>query len=545
MRTKITLLLLGSAGTALAQAPADRGEPALAVQRPPFSEGAGPSPQPPIVQVPAAADAEAFYSQPQVTDIRVEGADDLPAGEFTAALAPFVGHRLSADDMRDLLATVSGIARANGYSFARSTIPVQELRDGVLRVALDKGHVDQVRITGADNAVVRAVLSRLEGRAPRRQEIERQLMLAGDVPGVSLGDARFVREDGKGILVVAMTFDRHAARAWADNRGDRELGPVRSQVQIDRNGLLTMADQLTISGLVTPFQPDELAAASGRYRVQIGRSGTEFAVFGSLGHTRPGEEWRRFGSRGRSRSAGFLLARPLLRGRTVSLWLGGGGDYFAIDQRYAGALVRRDRLATANVSVNGYVPLAGGRLRGGIGLTRGLGILGATRPGDPLASRPGTSRHFTLLGGWANWEGDLAGPVSARLSVSGQASTDPLLAVQQIAIGGPAFGRAYEFSERSGDRGIVGLAEVRANLLDRSSGLLRWAQLYMFADAGRVSNLRNSFGTGALYSAGTGARFLLSKTFRVEAEAAIPVGADRFETDDRSPRISFLISRLF
>jgi hemolysin activation/secretion protein len=282
-RYGLAFLLLGTAAApVIAQVPLDRADPALATRQAPAR--AAPEHRAPSVAAPligASSPATGLLA----TSVRVEGAEDLPAAQLNAAAASFLGHRLSQDDLEDLLSNLSGVARACGYVFARSSIPPQTLDDGVLRVELDEGFVDEVRVTGADNRAVRAILAPLQGHAPKRLEVERQLMLVGDLPGVKVGDARFVREGAKGVLVVPISYDKFAGRAWADNRGDHELGPERVQLQVDLNGLLTDRDQLTVSGLATPIQPRELKVVSARYGYQLNESGTELAVFGSFGRT--------------------------------------------------------------------------------------------------------------------------------------------------------------------------------------------------------------------------------------------------------------------
>lgn len=546
MRKRWTLLpalAICAPASAEMQVPLDRTDPALATR--PIQPAAPPKDRAVILPATPATDQSVALPGVTVSSISVVGGDDVPAGELDAAVASFVGHRLTTDDMRDLLAAVSGVARAHGYLFARSTAPAQTLDNGALRIELDRGHIDEVRLTGARNKAVQSVLDRLRGHAPRRAEVERQLMLAQDLPGVRIGSVRYEREGAKGILVVPVTYDRVAGRASADNWGSHALGPFRAQLAFDFNGLLDGRDQLSVSDLATPAQPRELNVLWARYAYQLNDSGTELALFGAYGRTRSGGIWRDYDSNGESVTAGLSLAQPLVRGRKVSLWLNGEFDYIAVDQWFAGDKVRRDRVATASLSVNGYAPLAGGRIRAGVGAIQGLDIFGATASGDPLASRPGADSRFTSFSAWTNWAGDIAGPFSARFAVTAQLSTRPLLAVEQISIGGPVFGRAYDFSERSGDRGILGSAELQAKLLDRSDGLLRWVQLYGFADAGDVSNLRNSYGTGQLYSAGLGARATVASSLRLGIEAAFPINADRYETGDKSPRISASASTSF
>jgi len=493
----------------------------------------------------ASSDAATELPGVAVSSIVVTGADNIAPGDIDAAVSTFVGHRLSVDDMEDLLATVSGLARAKGYIFAHSSAPAQKLESGVLHIDLDEGHIDEIRLIGAKNAAVQSIINGLKGHAPLRSELDRRLMLAQDIPGVRIGDVKFERENGRGILIVPLTNQRIAGKASLDNWGTRGLGPVRAQLAYDFNGLLDDRDQLAVSYLGTPAQSSELAAASMRYSHLVGDHGTELAVYGAYGRSNEGGRWRTYNANGDWLSTGISLAQPLVRERNVSFWINGSIDYISVNQWFSNEMVRRDRVTTASLSLNGYVPLAGGRLRAGVGLVHGLDVLGATTGNDPLASRPDADGHFTIYNAWSNWTGDLVGPFSAKLAVTAQLASSPLLVAEQISIGGPVFGRAYDFSERTGDRGILGSAELQAKIWDRSRGLVRWVQLYGFADAGDVTDLRNAYGTGALYSAGLGARAGLPHALRLGVEAAFPLNADRFETGTNAPRISATASASF
>ena len=204
-----------------------------------------------------------------------------------------------------------------------------------------------------------------------------------------------------------------------------------------------------------------------------------------------------------------------------------------------------DRVASFGLSLNGYTPLAGGRLRAGVAVQRAVPILGASEAGDPLTSRPGTGSDYTVYRAWANWVGKLAGPVSARLAVNGQLASDPVLTIDQLTVGGPSFGRGYDFSERAGDKGVLASGELRSDVVDRNAGFLRWLQLYAFADAGSVRDLGDDFGTGDLYSAGAGARFKLADDLRLELEAAFPINEPRYDAGDKSPRLSATVGTEF
>jgi hemolysin activation/secretion protein len=160
-----------------------------------------------------------------------------------------------------------------------------------------------------------------------------------------------------------------------------------------------------------------------------------------------------------------LVAQPLLRGRKVSLWLNASLDYIAVNQWFSDAMVRRDRVTTASPSLMAICSgrrAPPGRGRGGAGPR----CAGRHASGDTLASRPQADGQFTSFNAWGNWAGALVGPFSAA-GCHRPAFDSALLAVEQISVGGPAFGRAYESAERTGDKGIQGLAELQASLWDR------------------------------------------------------------------------------
>jgi hemolysin activation/secretion protein len=496
------------------------------------------------VQAAEQADSHALEGV-TIGAIRVTGAPEIAQSQFAAAIAAYVGRTFSGDDTQDLLTALSDVARKQGYVFATSRIPPQTLAAGVLTVEVAEGNIDAVRLEGVQRPEIARLLAPLAGRPARSEELDRLLLLASDYPGVTIGKVRYSVEDGKGVLIVPVSYDR--VRGWVsvDNRGSEALGPVRAQIGVDVAGLLAEDDRVTLQGVVTPVQPGELSVLYGRYAYLLPGGATELAVAVTYGNTDSGGRWRSFDPHGHSIGFNASVAQTLLRGRRNSLWAGADFNYVAIDQWWDGLRSQRDRVASFGLSLNGYTPLAGGRLRAGVAVQRAVPILGASEAGDPLTSRPGTGSDYTVYRAWANWVGKLAGPVSARLAVNGQLASDPVLTIDQLTVGGPYFGRGYDFSERAGDEGLLASGELRSDMIDRNAGFLRWLQLYAFADAGSVRDLGDDFGTGDLYSAGAGARFKLADDLRLELEAAFPINEPRYDAGDKSPRLSATVGTEF
>jgi hemolysin activation/secretion protein len=461
---------------------------------------------------------------------------------FAAVIAPYLGRTLDAAELRELLSKVAGVARAKGYLFATASIAPQAVSAGVLRITLDEGRIDAVRSIGAPNAQVDAILHRLVGKGPvRAGDFERVLLLAGDVAGVRVTDARYVRENGFGILLVTLADDRNAFFVQLDNRGTDIVGPVRATALASVRGVVGKGDEVSLLAASTPFDPEELVFAQLKYAAPLDDRGDIIWSSAAFGHTRPGASLEQFDVKGDSYSLGTGLSHPLVRSRNASLWGTVELRGLWLDQEILGVRIRRDRVVTLSGGLEGAAKWGGGIIRGNGALVAGLPLDGVTRMGDPLASRGDGDARFARLELYGDWTRTVATDVSIRIAGAAQLATRPLLASQELGLGGRLFGRAYDDNERSGENGVAGSVEARLDV-PTDSGLIRRVQLYGFADAGYVDNARRGLGGGDLYSAGAGLRFGLGPNLNGEAEIAAPIGADRISTGNRHPRISLRLS---
>lgn len=519
------------------QPPADREDRALEK-----TEAPRPAPRIEVETAPAVAESTRAIL---VGAVVLRGLQTLAPGDFADILATRVGRTLSPAELTDLANAIAERARARGLVFASASIGAQQLRNGVLTVDVDEGRLDEIRFDGPEQPAVRAALEPLANGAPVRiGELERRVLIAGDIDGVRIRGSRFLREKGKGVLLVKVTTDHVVGRATLANEGTKPLGPEQLTLQVDFNALLASDDSLVLTWSGTALEPGELQFARIRYAKRISRSGTELAVSASGSAADPGAYLSPLGIRSRSWHVGAALLQPLLRRRTASLWFEGELGMRNLLQWRGGQKVRDDRIVAARGTLYGYTDLAGGRLRVSTTLSQGFDILGATEAGDPLASRHDADGSFTSLSAWTDWSSDLGGDFSIRLAVLSQLSSQPLLIAEEIGLGGTGFLRGYDWSERSDDQGVMGMAELRY-LWKSPFGLARRAQLYAFVDGGRVNNHESGFGSGALASAGGGVRADLTRTFGANLEVAVPLSGPRYDTNDETPKLNFRIQKSF
>lgn len=479
---------------------------------------------------------DAADSTVRIGSVLIEGADDIDRGRFAEAIEAVVGQPASPDTLAGLTSQIAEIARAEGMVFASAYIPEQAVRLGIVRVRIDDGRIDEVRLVGTQNRAVRRTLEVLVGAAPDEAMVERQLLLAHDIPEVRLRNVRFLREDSRRVLEVTLEKITRRNRFEVDNYGTDSFGPVRARLTFQTAGLLDDSDIASFTVRGTPAEPSEIIAISATYSTAINSAGTRIGLVGSITENEPGGRREGTGTDGDSQYLSVYAQHPLLRTRDASVWVNASAAYLSIEQDVSGVLVQLDNQVTLSAGITGRFRLLGGALGTGAQFTQGVDLFDATRQGDPLASRLDGDGVFTKANFWFDWTGTLSGPISLRVAANGQLASRPLLAAQEFTLGGPYLLRGYDFSERQGDEGIAGLVELRGNIANVADWV-KWLQLYGFVDAGHVTNRRNGFGGGTLVSAGGGVRAGLGP-FDLGAEAAFPINEPRFEAGDKAPQVN-------
>lgn len=493
--------------------------------------------------LPVRAQSGTEASPVVVGAVKVETSTALPVSLFAEAVEPFIGRELNREELSTLAASIARVARDQGFPYASATILPQALTNGILHVVVNEGIIDLVRVDGSENRQVSDVLRRLVGRAPNRSDMERAVLLAEDVPGIEIVRSRFVREGGKGVLVVQVREKKASGFLVVDNYGPKTVGPLRGRLRVNLNNVFADGDAIRLDATSTIVQPRELGYGVIRYSRPIGSDGAEAGFSVGHGEFHPGGRLRALDTQGTSTSASLYASYPLLRGRDASLWLNGEVAWLGIDQDRLSTPAVRDRISTASVGLYANVKVGSGRLRGGVSLTQGLGVLDATAAGSPTASRLDGDARFTKGNVWLGWYGDLNKRFTLNVGMLAQLASRPLLAAHELGFGGPGYGRAFDFSERSGEDGIMGSIELAAHYRDLRPWLQR-LQVYAFADGGTLSNKRGGFGGGDLFSAGAGLRADI-RAFDLALEVAVPLNESRYATGDRSPRFNFLVGANF
>lgn len=491
--------------------------------------------------------AEARQALPSSASVRVaavvvEGMPQLGGDKFASAISPFIGQDLDEVRLRRLADAVASQARELGYPFVAVRIAPQPVEAGILKVTLYDTRIDAVRVRPDLPGVAAALEPLTAGRPLSTGRLERQLLLAGDVPGVELRDVRYRTEAGRNLLDVTAVSDPLAGALAIGNDGSVATGRWRASAEVTFNRPFTRADQLTLFALGTPTQPNRLFFGYGRYGLQVLPSGLELAVSGAYSRSRPAGLLRVVDSRSEAWQLGAEVSYPLARSRKASVWTTVTAEVQDSELVQLDFLTRADRSFIVSAGLSGFVQTTAGRVRGGVSVSQGIDALGATPAEDLRASRAGVAPDFTTIALWAETVLDVAPRVSLALRAESQWSAGPLLIGQKLSLGGRRSGRGYDYGERSGDRGALGSAELRWTAY-RSNALS--IEPYIYGDGGRlIDRDRFESNAGDLASAGGGARVRFAG-MELAAELAVPLTGPRFESGSKRPRVNLGLTRRF
>jgi hemolysin activation/secretion protein len=461
-----------------------------------------------------------------VREIRIEGAEALPPESFRPLYEPLLGQQATVSDIVAVADEIEDAYRSKGYVLARAFMPPQRVTNGVFTIRVIEGFVSGVDVEGGD-AATQALIKRyfqpvLASRPLELGAIERALLLANDVPGVSVTGVLHPATEVQGAsdLIVTVAETPVTSGLSIDNRSAPFSGTWTFGGDAAVNGIIDAGDQLAVSTAVAPVLREKISDQL-RYRHLVGGDGAAASMVVTVTHSRPGAALEPLNLITDSLAAGPRFSYPFLRTREASLLFDGGITVQDAKVQALGGVLSHDAWRVADASLS-YLQsdLFGGVLSLTGDIAEGIGVFGATPDGSPALSRAGANPEFTKATATLHYIHPLVGRLSLALAGQGQYAFAPLVAGEVIAFGSLPIGRGYDPGAITGDHGAGGSAELRWD-----EPLSEWAiqtlEPYVFYDVARVWNIRSDEGASQqLASGGVGMRFYLPRNITAGVELA-------------------------
>ena len=478
--------------------------------------------------------------------VSITGNEAIPGAALEGAIGGLAGTVQPLSRIEDARLAILRRYREAGYVFAAVDAGLTRRPDGSVDIVFGvvEGYIAEVRLEGdigpAGTQVLR-FLNRLVGVRPASTgDIERALLLASDVPGVTVrGTLRPLQTEPGALQLVAQVERRwFSGFASLDNRGFRGVGPFQWLGVAGLNSFTEFGERTELA--YYGAQDSAQWFLQGSVEAFIGGSGLRLRVYGGGGETRPSGTLRQVGYYGRTTVGGIAATYPVIRSRAVNLAVSGSFDAFDGEvqtgtqarQRASFDQVRALRagleLQTLEARILPFLPAATNL--GSLRVHQGVPWLGATGSGDPQASRSGNENfRFTKLSGEAQRTQPLFAPfesgmVSIQGLVLGQWTDDILPLPEKCYLGGSRLGRGYFAGQVTADRCWGYALELQLDLaydvpLQPAWGSNRFtSQFYLFRDFARGYENLPADPDRRLSSWGGGVRTVISDAVQIDLE---------------------------
>ncbi len=501
-------------------------------------------PEAPAAQPPAGAERIAF----KLTRVDIEGATLLTQQDMRRYYAEKIGRTVSVAEMFQVAAAIENEYRSRGYVITRALLPEQKIAGGAVRIVVVEGFVSDITFgndVGAARAQIEALLAPLRDEKPINiATVERRLLLANDLAGIRVRGTLqpSLAQLGAATLVVASERDPIDVNLLLDNRNSPYTGSNQAVVRASLNSFTPQAGTVTLVGKTAfPYRREHMFL--GAYDQSIGGNGMTAGVSAFLAKSHPGKNLEPLEVHSEVQSASATTGYPLIRSRHTNLRIDGTFDYTDLDTDVLDRAYTKDRLRVVRLGMTFDRSDAWSGVNAArVSVSQGLDIFGASEARSELLSRYDGRSDFTKIGAQFVRLQALNDNFSLLASAVGQVTWDSLLSSEQIGLGGPEFGRAYDSSEISGDKGIDGALELRYRPLSANE-IWNGSQFFVFYDVGKIWNVATEYPQEqSLASAGAGVRMSLPGRLFASFEVAKALTHVVASEGDQPTRIFFSIS---
>ncbi len=481
-----------------------------------------------------------------VSRFTVTGVSVFTPEQLRPLLAEGEGRELTLSQIEGFAARITALYREHGYILARAYVPAQEMRDGVVELAVLEGRVGKVDITGLRHYSADYLRRYVEPRAPSRVfeagDFERGLLLLNDLPGLSVKSTlKPGARTGTTDIVLDADKDRLLTGALdANNYGSPETGYERFGVSLNLNNPSGLGDVLAFRGLTSTIG-GALWLARLSYAIPLNTLGTK--IGGAYTHSHVGTD---VGAvigdvtvRGDADIGSLYLLHPVVRSRELSVYVQAGFDYKDFTNNFEAeqdAQPQKDRLRVFSAGI--FLDSVD-RWRGANNLSltlfQGVGdFLGGLHGSrDSHASVFGAGGTFTKLTGEVSRAQQITAYTSVFVKAGGQWASTSLVSPEQYIVGGQGTVRGYPVAQFAGDRGYSLTGEFRWNAPgfgDKPAFLgKKWGdilQFYVFIDHGGANLLHPLEGqthNQTITGAGVGAQIAIPDNFLLKIEYVKPM----------------------
>ncbi len=533
-------------------APTVQAQVAPPVLTPERIEQLAPAPSPRLAPslrpaVPEPVTGPGAQARVRIGRVRVTGNLSLTEAEILRVVGPLAGQEVPLAAIEDArIAVISAYGQA-GYPFVTASAGLAPGEAGAeLTLSIVEGRIAAVRLDSdigpAGTRVLRFLQPLTTSGTVTNAALERALLLAGDVPGVTIRSVLRPLQGGEaGALELVAQVTRRAFSGYfsADNRGYRLTGPVQGLLTVGANSFTEYGERIE----ATLFQTQDWEQSLGQVSAEafVGDSGLRLRGYVGVGRSRPGSFLAQIGYTGNTQLAGVAATYPIVRTRPFNLFAAAQFDMLNSEvlvgdpaTRQSLDEVRAVRLGLEASTLDGLLSFAPGAATTTmtVRLHQGVGWFGGSNTQSPLPARVSSDFTFAKISAELSRTQPMVRLADQTVlslfgQVAGQRSDDVLPTSEKFLFGGNRLGRGFYAGQVTGDTAFGATMELQLDAVlppvtlpfgETPTELTPSAQFYLFRDFGRTwENLASDTGR-TVESWGGGVRLFLTDQVQLDIE---------------------------
>jgi hemolysin activation/secretion protein len=418
--------------------------------------------------VPPVSESSQQPTQPAIVKgFLFKGNTVVSKEQLEAITAPYIGQALELPLLESAAQAITNYYRKKGYTLALAYVPQQDVKFGVVELAVLEGRIGDITVSGnkyySSSFIKGHFAQAMEDNVVRNESLERGLLLLNEYPGLKTSATLEPGKSAGATDVHVTAEDKRPLHFMLDmnNYGFNNISRYRFGAGVEVGNVLVDGGTLTLNGIIGN-QPNQLLFGMANYSVPIGVHGTKLVVGGSDGKFDVGGQLDFLQIRGTITTGDIAVTHSFIKSRFQNI-LGEVGftakhsKLTALDN-----LIGDDAIRALKLGVNWDRLDLSGRWYASVYGFQGLGqFLGGMSDNSPQATRQGADNRFTKATIATGRIQSLGHGVLLVVKGSGQITTGPVVVIEQMLLGGPDSVRGYKLGERFVDEGYTVSAETR------------------------------------------------------------------------------------
>ena len=279
----------------------------------------------------------------EVKSFKITGALHVSEDKLFSRIQSYTGKSYTLGELEKIASLITKAYREEGYFVARAYIPKQDMKDGILEIAIIEGNYGAFKLDNTslvNNERVQAMLDDVKGdNIISTNTLERAMLIINDSPGAKVTGADVMPGQKVGTSDFAIKTEAtnpYSGYILGDNYGSKYTGKYRVNLGLNANSPLGYGDKFGINGIISTV--NDLKNGRIYYNFPLMDNGLRGELSAAKTTYSLAEEYEALDALGTSTTLEASLSYPIIRTREETLKLSLGYAHKNMEDESGGSV---------------------------------------------------------------------------------------------------------------------------------------------------------------------------------------------------------------